>query len=361
MSLVIVILVLLLTLAFFYLKCSMMQSLMTLWSAVLTTIVVFSYYEWVANLFISRGYAPNFALCGSFTLLFVVIFASLRSLSELLISTPVDLGNVVKLPVALVCGLLAGIIFSGNLLVALGLLPLHGKIFYSRFAPDATVVLSSPQTPALSTDGFVAGLYRQISSGSMRSAKSFGVLHADYLSQIHLNKLKTKDSVLSVSSREALILPKGKTKKPVRWKTVDDKEMAIVRVGVQTKKIEDGGAGDASFKLAFLPAQVRLIVKEANDAGRPMTGTAEPKYPVGLWGGEKVTKWKLNQIIAPDSTEIVNRVYWMDVAFECSKSEETPVLLEFKQNAVVGLPEAVDSTPEIERALDNEGEKEESL
>ncbi|MHC5144415.1 MAG: hypothetical protein ACYSOX_02145, partial [Planctomycetota bacterium] len=125
MSLVIVILVLLLTLAFFYLKCSMMQSLMTLWSAVLTTIVAFSYYEWVANLFISRGYAPNFALCGSFTVLFVVIFASLRALSELLITTPVDLGNVVKLPVALVCGLLTGIIFSGNLLVALGLLPLH--------------------------------------------------------------------------------------------------------------------------------------------------------------------------------------------------------------------------------------------
>ncbi|MHC5173244.1 MAG: hypothetical protein ACYSPJ_05715, partial [Planctomycetota bacterium] len=97
MSLVIVILVLLLTLAFFYLKCSMMQSLMTLWSAVLTTIVAFSYYEWVANLFISRGYAPNFALCGSFTVLFVVIFASLRALSELLITTPVDLGNVVKL------------------------------------------------------------------------------------------------------------------------------------------------------------------------------------------------------------------------------------------------------------------------
>ncbi len=139
MSLVIVILVLLLTLAFFYLKCSMMQSLMTLWSAVLTTIVAFSYYEWVANLFISRGYAPNFALCGSFTLLFVVIFASLRSLSELLITTPVDLGNVVKLPVALVCGLLAGIIFSGNLLVALGLLPLHGKIFYRGIQPGESM------------------------------------------------------------------------------------------------------------------------------------------------------------------------------------------------------------------------------
>ncbi len=360
MALVIVILVLLLTLAFFYLKCSMMQSLMTLWSAVLTTIVTFSYYEWVAELFISRGYGMNFALCGCFTLLFVVVFASLRSLSEFLIIAPVDLGNVVKLPVALVCGLLAGIIFSGNLLVAMGLLPMHGKIFYSRFAPDAPVALSSPQTPALSTDGFVAGLYRLISFGSMRSAKSFGVLHADYLSQIHLNKLKTKDDVLSVCSREALILPTGKTKKPVRLTKVDEKELTIVRVGVKSKKVDDGGASNASGKLEFFPAQLRLIVKEANATGQPMAGTATPKYPVGLWEGGKVTKWELNQIIAPDPTQIDNRVYWMDVAFQCSESE-IPVLLEFKQNAVVGLPEAVNSTPEIERALDDEGEKEDSL
>lgn len=360
MALVIVILVLLLTLAFFYLKCSMMQSFMTLWSALLATIVTFSYYEWVANFFISRGYGLDWASCGCFMLLFIVVFASLRSISEFLIIAPVDLGNVVKLPVALVCGLLAGIIFSGNLLVALGLLPMHGKVFYSRFAPDAPIVLSSPRTPALSTDGFVSGLYRQISSGSMRSAKSFGVLHADYLSQIHLNKLKTKDGVLSVSSREALLLPKGEIKKPVRRTIVDNKELTIVRVGVQAKKVADGGANNASFKLEFLPAQIRLIVKEANAAGQPMAGTAEPKYPVGLWEGGKVTEWELNQIIAPDSTKINNKAYWMDVAFQCSKNEK-PVLLEFKQNAVVELPEAVNSTPEIERALDNEEEKEGSL
>ena len=48
MTLAIVILVLLLTLAFFYLKCSMMQSFMTLGSAVLATIIAFIYYEFMA-------------------------------------------------------------------------------------------------------------------------------------------------------------------------------------------------------------------------------------------------------------------------------------------------------------------------
>ncbi|MHC5084434.1 MAG: hypothetical protein ACYSOV_02395 [Planctomycetota bacterium] len=329
MALVIVILALLSTLAFFYLKCSMMQSLMTLWSA-------------------------------CFILLFVVVFASLRALSEFVMIGPVDLGNAVKLPVSLLCGLLAGIIISGNLLVALGLLPMHGKIFYSRFSPDSPVALNSPQKPALSTDGFVAGLYRLISSGSLRSSKSFGVLHADYLSQVHLNKLKTKDEILSICAQEALIMPTGKIKKPVRLITVDDKELTVIRVGVKSKKVDDGGASNASGVLQFFPGQLRLIVKEANAATEPMAGTATAKYPVGLWEGGKVTEWELDQIIAPDSTQIENRVYWMDVAFQCSNGE-TPILLEFRQNAVIELPKAVESTPEIEGELNNDGEKDASL
>jgi hypothetical protein len=49
----------------------------------------------------------------------------------------------------------------------------------------------------------------------------------------------------------------------------------------------------------------------------------------------------------------------MDVAFDAQGDK--PILLQFKQNAVVKLPAAVDSTPEIEQALDNEGPEEESL
>ena len=151
-------------------------------------------------------------------------------------------------------------------------------------------------------------------------------------------------------------MPTGKIKKPVRLITVDEKELTVIRVGVKSKKVDDGGASNASSVLQFFPGQLRLIVKEANDAAEPMTGTATQRYPVGLWEGGKVTEWELDQIIAPDSTQIENRVYWMDVAFQCSNGE-TPVLLEFRQNAVIELPKAVESTPEIERELNNEGEK----
>ena len=72
-------------------------------------------------------------------------------------------------------------------------------------------------------------------------------------------------------------------------------------------------------------------------------------------------KTKLDEIIAPDPKEIKDGVFWMDVAFQCPKDKK-PILLQFKQNTVVDLIscEVVENTPEIERALDNEGKKEAS-
>ena len=360
MALVIVILVLLLTVAFFYLKCSIMQSFMTLGSAVLATIVAFSYYEGIAELLISRGQALNWALMGSFTLLFIVTFAIVRAISNFLIPSAIELGNVVKLSASLPCGFLTGLIISGNLLVILGLLPLHGKIFYSRFDPDAPIILSSPKAPALSTDGFVAGLYSWVSSGSMSSGQSFGVLHADYLTQIHLNKLKTKDKVLTVSSRKALILPRGKAVKPVRLEMVDDKEVMIVRAGIRAGKIEDGGANNAYGKTAFFPAQIRMIVKDEPSSVGDFTGFAEALYPIGFFkNGVLEKEISLGDSIPENFGTVKNKTLWMDVAFEVPR-DKTPFLLEFKQNAVVDLTpyEVVKNTPEIERALDNEGQKE---
>lgn len=358
MALIIVLLAVIGTVVFFYLKCSVMQSFMTLWASILATIVAFSYYEGIANLLISRGQVLDIALCISFVVLFFVVFAILRAASEFLIISSVDLGNIVRLPVALICGLLAGLIISGNLLVALGLLPMHGKVFYSRFAPDESVRLNSQKTPAIATDGLVSGLYSFVSSGSMRSSKSFGVLHTDYLSQIHLNKLKTKNNIVTVSSRNSLMLPKGKEKKPVRRKMIDDKQMVIVRVGVRTAKIADGGASGTA-KLDFFPAQLRLITKESDAIGPPLAGTADAKYAVGLWEDGNMTKWELDKPVSPDPSKFVNRVHWMDVVFECPKSEN-PILFEFKQNAVIELPEAVEFTPETERAL-NSREEEQTL
>jgi hypothetical protein len=308
--------------------------------------VSFNYYELVAGLLISRGYGLQWAHTGCFVILFIVVFALLRSLVEYLVTASVDLGQTPKLIIALICGALTGLIISGNLLVAMGLLPMHGKIFYSRYA-------------------------------------YVGVFHTDYLTQIHLNKLRTKikegqksqssqgdqgrtdqTPVLAVCSSEALVLPRDKEQKPVRWEMVEDKEVMIVRAGVQAKKIADGGANNASGKINFFPGQIRLVAKEPNSnrSGSAMAGKAVSFYPIGFWKNGVATSSDLNEIKTPNAAEIKDRIYWMDVVFECPK-DNTPVLLQFKQNAVVDLTphQVVKNTPEIEQALDSEGQKEETL
>jgi hypothetical protein len=366
MALVMVLLVLALTLAFFYLKCSMMQSLMLLWASVVSTILTFSFYESVAGLLISRGYGLQWAHVGVYVLIFIVAFAVLRSVSELLIGINIDLGNAVKVSAAVSCGLLTGIIFSGNLLVAMGLLPLQGKVFYSRFDPSEPVILSSPKTPALGTDGFVSGLYGLISSGSMSSNKSFNVLHADYLTQIHLNKLKTKDGILTVCSPEAIKVPSKKGQQPVRfWTSPDNEKFIVVRMGISAKKVSDGGAGNAFGKIEFFPAQIRLIVREEDKTpaqeNKRFTGSAKALYPVGFLNNGTLIRADLKETISPDLKDLKDRMLWQDVVFGMSQGDR-PVLLGFKQDAVVDLSSytVVESTPEIENALNAADQPEEA-
>jgi len=359
MALVIIIIVIIASLAVFYLKCSMMQSLTTLWSSVLAVIIAFSYYEIVAELFISRGYVLEWAQVICFVILLVVSFGILRTVSDFLIRVKIDLGEPAILSMKIGCGLLTGFIISGAVLTALGLAPLQVKLLYSRFNPESPVTLNRPNKPAVNTDGFVASLYSLTSSGSLSSGKSFGVLHADYLTQIHLNKLKVKEDVLPVCSRKTLTLRTGKNRKPIRqWEIPGVGDVVVIRVGIAARKVEDGGANDATGRLIYFPAQFRLITKP-NDETETLQGKATALYPKGFLKQGNWTETPLEEVITPESREITNRVHWVDVAFEVPSGQK-PALLEFKQNAVIDLSSytPVKTSPEIESALDNDAQEE---
>ena len=214
MTTAIVILVMVLIIGYFYLKCSIMASLSTMMILIIASILTFSYYEKLAELFVSRGYGVQWAHMGCFVLIFVLSFALLRALRDLLAGgAAIDLGNPFKIGTAILCGLMSGIIVCGNIFVVMGLTPVQSKLLHNRFKPDNPIILKSPQKTFLNTDGFVTGLYGLFSRGSMSSGKSFAVLHADYLSQIHLNRIKTSDNILAVTSKKSLVAPSGNTKK----------------------------------------------------------------------------------------------------------------------------------------------------
>jgi hypothetical protein len=355
MTTAIVLIVILLTLAHFYLKCSLMTSFSTLVSAVLATVIAFSYHEAMADLFISRGYGADWALSGCYLLAFILGSALFRALADLLVGSNIDLGKPAKTGAAVVCGLLTGVIIAGNFLVAIGLMPVQHKLVYSRFPEDKPIVLSSPVKPVLNADGLVTGLYSWLSRGAMASDKSFAVVQADFLTKAHLNRYCINKGIQSIASRKCLSLP-AKNKKPVRIWTIQDKgTFTVVRVGIVSKGIPDGGAIDASGQIKFSMAQLRLICKPADQA-QNLRGKGEAVWPVGLFKNGTLTEKRLDEIADEKETlGIKDRMLWVDVAFKVPDGQ-VPVAFQFKQNAMISLigKTPVQSTPEIEQELNSE-------
>jgi hypothetical protein len=344
MAIILILIVLIGSIAFFYLKCSLMQSVSMFWASIMATVVAFSFYEVIASQLISRGYTLDWALFGCFLICFIVTLVAIKVGLDYLVPSGIDLGAPVKISAAVLCGLMTGIIISGNLLVAMGLLPKQGKIFYSRFDPEKVPALSRQNKPALNTDGFVAGLYSWVSSGSLSSRKSFSVLHADYLSQIHLNKLKAP-KVLTVTASDAIQVPSGKTLRPVRYDS--DRKYTIVRMGIKKRDV-------ASQSVQFIPAQIRLVAKDSSTKNKPFIGSGTAFYPAGFWIDGSLQEKDLSETITPEMFGQDGPKLWLDVAFEVSEGLQ-PVLLQFKQNAAVDLSsyELVENAPDIEAALDS--------
>lgn len=355
MTTAIVILVILLTLAHFYLKCSLMTSFATLVSAIFATVVAFSYHEAMADLFISRGYGADWALSGCYLLAFVLGSALFRALADLLVGSSIDLGRPAKVAAAVICGLVTGLIVAGNFFVAMGLMPIQHKFVYSRFPSDRQVALSSPVIPILNTDGIVAGMYSWLSRGALSSDKSFAVVQADFLTKTHLGRYRVTDGVQSIASRKCLALP-PQNKKPVRiWPIPEKGSFTVVRVGIVSKSIPDGGANNSSGQIKFAMAQLRLVCKPSGEAD-DLRGKGIAVWPTGLLKGGDLIEKRLEDIVEEkDTLGMRDRMLWVDVAFKVPDGQK-PVAIQFKQNAMVSLVgiQPVQTTPEIERELDSD-------
>lgn len=360
MTMAIIIVITLLITAYFYLKCNVLSSLSTLILIILASFITLTFYEVLADLFVSRGYGAQWPQTGCYVLAFVLSFALLRALSDLLMGgVKIDLGNPIKMSTAIICGLISGLLVCGNLLIALGLSPLQHKMLHSRFNPEQKISLNNAKGSFLNTDGLVAGLYGLASKGALSSKKSFAVLHADFLDQIYLNRLKTKDGVLTITSKKALVLPTGNSKKPVRTREIEDiGTVTVVRMGLMAKDIQDGGAGNASKggQIEFFPGQVRMVCKTKDDfnaSRHPFsTGSGEAIYPIGIMNGDRFIEIDLGQVMPPPDKKVVkSKPLWFDMVFKVPQGSRG-VLLQFKQNAVIELPAPVASTEEIEDILD---------
>lgn len=353
MATILVLLVILAGVTYFYLKCNIMTSLTNLLAALMGCILAFSYYEQLAGLLASESWAVTWIQSATFLLIFFFGFLFIRVLSGFLAKSDFEVSRMAKLAVTLICGALTGIIVSGILLIAVGLSPLSPKAFYSRFPLSQPIHLGIFYPPVINADGFTASFYSWVSQSSLSSSKSFAVLHADYLTRIHLNRYALSKDIPAVCAPKAIKLPTGNVQ-PVRlWDFPDQPRMTVIRLGISGNPIPKGGAAGDDQKIALIPAQMPLIAKEQDQAGN-YTGSAHVIYPSGILRNSAFEMLSLNQEMAEEVKNLgSDRTVWLDLAYQVPQGQRA-VLIGFKQNAILELPKSVPTSEEIEKALNGE-------
>ncbi|MBE0536710.1 MAG: CvpA family protein [Phycisphaerae bacterium] len=365
LALLVIVIIVLLTVAQFYLKNKAMTSFGTMMASIFGFVLAFSYYEPLAGLLIGKGYGGQWAQSGIFFILFVLSFAVFRVLTDVLWDPDADFGAVATQATAVVCGLATGLIISGVFLITLAMMPASPKYPYPRFGDGQTAIseIRSAKKPLISADGLVSGLFSWMSKGSLSSSKSFAVYHTGFLDQLHLNGYKARSGVDRVAGKDSISVPK----KGLRRLDGENENLTVVRMEVKRGGIKQGGAANAKGDVSFMPGQVRLVCKggESNTRG---SGTAfypegrvvsrrsapqgQGKPLTGVMNGRVLMTHTLDEVLtlSKDDFGTGNRAH-VDLAFQIP-SGMTPVLLEFKDNVVVSVGGVEPASAEAEAALE---------
>lgn len=348
-----IILISILCVSHLYLKSSAPRSFAAAIAAVVAVIAALGYYEIASATLISKGHGGQWVQPAIFVIIFVTVLVVTKLLADFLLPRDVDFGQLPARIAGVLCGGVAGVVISGALFIAIAMSPVALKWPYARFE-QGNINITSPKSSLLNSDGIVADLFAWISKGSMSSGKSFAVYHANFIDQLHLNRHKASDGVYMITAAEAIVVPK---KDGVRTFDIDQRTFTIVRMGIKGGEIDSGGAMDKDGDVSFTLSQVRILCKQ-KDQAEDMTGSARPVYPEAQLLNNELIPVRLDKTInvargAFESVSTYGRVAWIDLAFRVP-ADMTPVLLEFKQNAVATLPKAVIGTEEIDSLPGNE-------
>ncbi len=334
---------------YLFLKGTLALGIAMIFNALIGAFVAFGFHEMLATYLVK--YSPGIALWAPmicFLLLFVLVFAILQAAAMQIGKEKIDFGKLPEQIGRPAAGVLLGYIVTGCLLVALAMAPLPSQYPYARFEGNNPNP-SSPNKALLSPDGFVTGLFNTVSAGSFSpigEPKSFAILHAGFIDQLHLNRrgkdvsLKTDTQAIDVPGKdgvwEAPENLRDSENKPVA--SQPGKNLMLVRMEIRKSALKDA----AKFTLS----QVRLVCGPKTTAG-PLAGKGEAVYPIGYIGnGGRLETKSLGEVISIDPKTAGDKVA-MDLAFHVPATL-TPVLIEFKRNNVlkVSSPAEAEDAPQ---------------
>jgi hypothetical protein len=328
--------------AYQYLKGTLVKAFAAVITAVCASVVAFTYFELLANVLISRNKLVPWSQPLAFVLLFVVAFAVLQTVASVLTRKPVDLGLAPERIGRVLCGIILGLLISGLVLTAAAMAPIPAKYPYQRFdaaRPNA----ENPGKILFNADGFAAGWFSILSSGSFSGKTSFATIHPDFLDQLALNRHNISDGISIITTSQPIQVPK----KNAVWPAPEDLRnsdgtpapqkgahtLTIARVGLQKNALKDAGT--------FTLSQLRLVAKQKNDSKGKFAGKGVNVYPVGyLKSANQITVKQLNDQIKIDRGDFAGKVRWIDFAFQVPNGF-VPVLVQFKLNNIAELPAPV--------------------
>jgi hypothetical protein len=337
--------------AFQFLKGTLVRAFATFIITICASVVAFGYFELLADVFIGQELIMPWAQTLSFLLLFLFTFAVLQTLAQFLTRQNVDLGLWPERIGRVVCGIFSGLVLSGFLLTAFAMAPLPGNYPYQRFdqrSPDA----GRPNKTPLNIDAFASGLFSIVSKGSLSGKSSFAALHPAFIDQLFLNRLGIDKGITTITKSQAVEVPKNIAFWPAPQnlknaadpnRTVEtakqDGKLTLVRIGISSNAVGEAGT--------FTLSQLRLICKQESDDQNPFAGKGQNIYPVGYMTAPDTLQIKrLNDVVKVTLSDFEQNsgVRWIDFAFYVP-AESKPVLLEFKQNSIVELPEPKENEP----------------
>ncbi|MFA6186750.1 MAG: hypothetical protein WC770_06005 [Phycisphaerae bacterium] len=345
-----VVVVVLVMVIFVYLKGTLIKSVGILISVLAASIVTMSFFETLAKLVIGYGFGGEWMPGTIFLLLFVLVFVILNTICDHF--TPVDLyfGDFPDRAARALVGAFAGFVVAGIILLTAAMLPIGTKWPYERFnAESGSVRPTSPdKSLLLNADGFVAGLTSWVSQGSMAGKKSFALFHPDFVSEIHLNRIGKDDNNLSIAGSDAISVKAAWDANSELISETDKKTLSaasgtrlvIVRAALDGRVVKEGGALSDNGSVVFTLTQFRLMCKNKDSAG-DLKGSGEIIYPIGIIKKANIVEEKKNaEDIVVERSSFDSGTKMLDLVFNVPAAK-TPVLLEFKQNAVAQITRLV--------------------
>jgi hypothetical protein len=324
-----------------YIKGGIVSGFVFLVAAIIGASVAFGYYEAAAAYVTDYSFIGAKAYPLAFFLLFILGFVLVREVSNNLLKPKISFGVKVDKACGAAIGALVGYLFSGAILIVVALTPYRTDWLYNRFEDN----LSNPpqaNTMLLNPDGFLSSLFGTLSQGSFEGSNSFAVVHADYIDQLFLNRHYVGSGVSPVAASGAASIaehgvraapenlmeaPRQADQAPQPIEPQAGQTLMLVRVRINSGGLTSDEGGEET-KLGL--AQLRLVLKDKQDAGNLTSGSGKAVYPIGyLNPAGQLEKKSLDTLL--DEKQL--KADYIDFAFSISQNL-TPVLMEFRQNII---------------------------